>query len=164
TSKRPTAQFAPNVWLRITADNIVTITVARSEVGQGVLTSLAMLVAEELDADWRLVRAEQAPPGQQYGNQRTTGSASVSHAFITLGRHGARARALLVAAAAHMWGVDTADCRPQASAVLHPPSGRRLTYGQLAAAAAAEQFVLATLKSPDQFRLIGTRALRLDTP
>src|SRR5262249_27178727 len=163
--KKPAATFAPNVWLRITADNIVTVTVARSEVGQGGLTALAMLVADELDADWPLVRAEQAPPGAQYGNQRTTGSASVSRAFFIMRQAGAQARALLVAAAAHTWGVDTSTCRTERSAVRHPPSGRRLTYGQLAAAAAATQsFVLADLKPPDQFHLIGTRAPRLDTP
>lgn len=160
----PSTAFAPNAWLRIDADNTVTVTVGRSEMGQGVLTALAMLVAEELDADWSLVRARQAPAGTQYGDQRTTGSNSVASSFVPLRHAGAQARALLVAAAAHTWSVDASTCRTELGAVLHPPSGRRLTYGQLAAAAARQRFVLDELKTPDQFRLLGTRAPRLDTP
>ncbi len=105
--------FTPNAWLRIGADNRVTVTVARSEMGQGVLTALAMVAADELDADWSRVRAEQAPPGTQYGNQRTTGSASVSESYVKMRQAGAQARALLVAAAAHTWGVDASACRTQ---------------------------------------------------
>ncbi len=156
--------FTPNVWLRIDADNTLTITVARTEMGQGVLTSLAMLVAEELDADWSQVRALQAPPDTQYGNQRTTGSGSVAGSFQKLRFYGAQARAMLVAAAAHAWGVNALTCRTQQGAVLHPPSGRRLTYGQLAGTVATLPVSLGELKSPGKFRLIGTRAPRLDTP
>jgi isoquinoline 1-oxidoreductase beta subunit len=156
--------FTPNAWLRIGVDNTVTVTVARSEMGQGVLTALAMVAADELDADWSRVRAEQAPPGTQYGNQRTTGSASVSESYVKMRQAGAQARALLVAAAAHTWGVDASACRTQNGSVLHPPSGQRLTYGQLVAAVAKQPFVLSSLKRPDQFHLIGTRVPRLDTP
>ncbi|HEV8193685.1 MAG TPA: xanthine dehydrogenase family protein molybdopterin-binding subunit [Ktedonobacterales bacterium] len=157
-------RFTPNAWLHIDADNTVTVTVARSEAGQGVLTALAMLVAEELDADWSHVRAVQAPSDSQYGNQRTTGSGSVAGSFQKLRFAGTQARALLVAAAAHVWGVNASTCRTEKGAVLHPSSGRRLSYGQLAGTAATLRVSLGELKSPEQFRLIGTRAPRLDTP
>jgi isoquinoline 1-oxidoreductase beta subunit len=171
---QPKAQpFRPNVWLRIAPENTVTVIVGRSEMGQGVLTGLAMVVAEELDADWSHVRAQQAPAETKYGNQRTTGSASVSGSFDALRVAGARARALLIEAAARLWGVDASTCRTESGVVLHPPSGRRLTYGQLAGSAAAFPggtteaalpTIPAPLKTPSQFRLIGTRLPRLDTP
>ncbi len=161
---RPTKPFSPNIWLRIDPNNTVTITVARSEMGQGTLTGLAMIVAEELDADWSRVRAQLAPPDPQYGNQRTTGSGSISGSFAKLRYAGAEARALLVAAAAQTWGVKASTCRTQDSVVFHPSSGRKLTYGQLAAAAARQPYTLGQLKQASQFRLIGARAPRLDTP
>jgi isoquinoline 1-oxidoreductase beta subunit len=157
-------RFTPNAWLRIDADNTVTVTIARSEAGQGVLTALAMLVADELDADWSQVRAVQAPADSQYGNQRTTGSGSVAGSFQKLRFAGAQARALLVAAAAHVWGASSSTCRTEKGTVLHPSSGRRLTYGQLAGTAATLRVSLGELKSPEQFRLVGTRAPCLDTP
>lgn len=160
----PAKPFSPNIWLRIDPNNTVTITVARSEMGQGTLTGLAMIVAEELDADWSHVHAQLAPPGSQYGNQRTTGSGSISDSFAKLRFAGAEARALLVAAAAQTWGVKASTCRTENSVVSHPPSGRRLTYGQLTATAAKQPYMLGQLKQSSQFRLLGTRAPRLDTP
>src|SRR5205085_9748599 len=100
TSPAPTTSFAPNVWVRIDADNTVTIWVARSEMGQGVLTTLALLIAEELDADWVNVRVEQALADTRYGDQKTDGSSSVSDSFVPLRFVGAGARTLLVTAAA----------------------------------------------------------------
>src|SRR5512134_4018777 len=100
------AEFAPDAWLRIGADGLVTVVVARSEMGQGVLTALPMLVAEELDADWATLRVEQAPANEIYynpafeGNQVTGGSTSVRTAWMPLREAGARARAMLVHAAA----------------------------------------------------------------
>jgi isoquinoline 1-oxidoreductase beta subunit len=162
-----TKPFKPNVWLQIDADDTVTITVGRCETGQGVLTGLATLAAEELDVDWSQVRVQQAPANIQYGNQRTTGSSSMSDSFTGMRLAGAQARALLVAAAARQWGVDVSTCRTAHGVVIHVPSGRRLRYGQLTGVAAAEPLSSALLlhpKEPSQFRLIGTRVQRVDTP
>lgn len=109
-------------------------------------------------------RAVQAPADIQYGNQRTTGSGSVAGSFQQLRFVGSQARAMLIAAAVHAWSVSSSSCRMQQGAVIHSPTGRRLTYGQLAGLAATQRPLLGKLKSPDQFRLIGTRVPRLDTP
>lgn len=95
--------FFPNVWLQIAPDDIVTIWVAKSEMGQGVRTSLAMLVAEELEADWRTIRVQQASSRAGYGEERTQGSTSVRTSWDTLRRAGAAAREMLVTAAAQTW-------------------------------------------------------------
>src|SRR5215467_2654728 len=95
------------------------------------MTALPMLLAEELDVDWANVRVEQAMAGEQYGNQLTDGSTSVSESFAALRNAGALARALLVAAAAQTWGVAASTCRTEKSMVIHPPSGKRVSYGDL---------------------------------
>src|SRR2546421_4230640 len=166
----PAAPFAPNAWLRISPDNSVLIVVDRSEMGQGVSTALPMLVAEELDADWTKVKVEFAPADKAYTNpmfgmQGTGGSTSVRAAYTPLRKAGAAAREMLVAAACQTWGVDRVDCRTERGAVIHTGSNRRLTYGQLAAKAAT----LAvpenpTLKEPKDWKILGTRVKRLDTP
>ena len=161
--------FAPNVWVQIDADNTVTLRVAKSEMGQGVLTALPMLLAEELDADWAHVRVEQALASTQYGDQKTDGSSSVSDSFSLLRSAGAVARALLVTAAAQTWGVDSSTCHTERGAVIHTPSGRRLPYGNLVGVASTLKLTPATLapmklKTPDLFTLIGTRTPRVDTP
>jgi isoquinoline 1-oxidoreductase beta subunit len=161
--------FAPDVWVRLDADGTVTIQVAKSEVGQGVLTSLAMLLAEELDADWSKVKVEQALADRQFGDQKTDGSSSVSDSFYTMRSAGASARALLVLAAAKVWGVHQSTCRTQQGVVLHPPSGRRLPYGALIGVAStlnpgSLSLAAADLKQTEQFTLIGTRVPRVDTP
>jgi len=163
----PARSFAPNVWVQINPDDTVVIQIAKAEMGQGVLTTLAVLVAEELDADWSLVRAELAPAYEQFGNQLTDGSSSISQSFFTLRSAGAQARALLVEAAAQAWGVETATCRTERGAVIHIPSGRRLRYGALTGGAAAlksDAPLNARLKDPSQFRLIGTSVSGIDTP
>ncbi len=163
----PARAFSPNVWVQINPDNTVVIQIAKAEMGQGVLTTLAMLVAEELDAEWSLVRAELAPADEQFGNQLTDGSSSISQSFSTLRSAGAQARALLVEAAAQAWGVDTATCRTERGAVIHIPSGRRYRYGELTGAAAALKSgtpLSTDLKNPKQFRLIGTPVAGIDTP
>ncbi len=165
--KPSTKPLAPNLWVRIDPDNTVTVRVAKSEMGQGVLTALPMLLIEELDADWSKVRVEQAPADSQYGTQLTDGSSSVSGSFFSLRQAGAEARALLVEAAAQQWGVDPAACRTEKGVVLHPASGQRLAYGVLTEAASAlgkPSPADLKLKKPAQFSLIGTRAPRLDTP
>ena len=133
-----TGPFAPNAWLRIGTDDSVLVMVDRSEMGQGVATSLPMLLAEELEADWSKIKIEFAPADKAYTNpmfgmQGTGGSTSVRAAFTPLRKAGAAARELLVAAAAQTWNVDKAECRAEKGAVIHTPSKRRLTYGKLAA-------------------------------
>ena len=160
-----TGAFSPNAWLRIDPAGIVTITVAKSEMGQGVRTSLPMIVADELDADWSAVRIEQAVAGEKYGRMGTGGSSSVRGSYETLRKAGAAARQMLVAAAAGTWGVNGSTCRTGAGKVTHPPSGRTLTYGQLAESASHQAIPAnVTLKDPKEFRIIGTRTHRLDTP
>jgi isoquinoline 1-oxidoreductase beta subunit len=162
--------FAPNAWLRINPDESVLVIVDRSEMGQGVATSLPMLVAEELEADWSKVRIEFAPADKAYinpmfGMQGTGGSTSVRAAYTPLRKAGAAAREMLVAAAAATWSVDKSECRAAKGVVVHTPSKRQLSYGKLAAKAATipvPQDV--PLKEPKDWKILGTRVRRLDTP
>src|SRR5713226_5547667 len=129
------APFAPDAWIRLATDGTVTVVVDRSEMGQGVTTALPMLVAEELDADWSTVRFEHAPVHRLYanplaGSQRTGGSTSVRAAWLPLREAAAKARAMLVLAAAQTWGVRAESCRTEPGAVLHPASGRSASYGE----------------------------------
>jgi len=163
------AVFAPNAWLRLTGDGIVTVLCGSAEMGQGVLTAIPMLLAEELDADWKRVRVQQAPVDQAYNNpmfgmQATGGSTTVRAHWEPLRKAGAAAREMLVAAAAAQWKVPAAECRTEAGQVIHQ-SGRKLAYGALVPAAMklavpAEP----TLKDPKEFRILGKRTRRLDTP
>jgi isoquinoline 1-oxidoreductase subunit beta len=152
-----TASFTPGVFLRIDNNNIVTIIVSRSEMGQGVRTSFPMIVAEELDADWSMVRVEQAPTDDKYGRLNTFGSRSIVSMWDILRQSGATARAMLVAAAAQTWDVDPQELTTENGAVVHRPTDRRLAYGQLVETAAQlpvpEQVAL---KDPREFRIIGT--------
>jgi isoquinoline 1-oxidoreductase beta subunit len=142
------------------------------EMGQGTYTSIPMLIAEELEVDLKQVRLEHAPPNEKlYGNpllggvQATGNSNAVRAAWQPLRQAGAIARTMLVAAAAKRWNVDAASCRAQSGEVLHPPTGRRAKYGALAAAAARLPVPdSVVLKRPQDFKLIGTPAKRLDTP
>jgi isoquinoline 1-oxidoreductase beta subunit len=155
-------QFRPNAWLRIAPDGVVTVMVAEAEMGQGVLTSMAMIVAEELDADWQRVRAEQASSDPEYGFQTTGGSYSVRGNWDVLREAGATARAMLIAAAAKIWQVDVGACRTEQGVVIHEPS-HRLSYGDLAGAAARQPVpARVTLKKPEEFRLLGRPLPRLD--
>ncbi|MEQ8483699.1 MAG: molybdopterin-dependent oxidoreductase [Pseudomonadales bacterium] len=150
--------FAPSVYLAIHADGTVDIWLTRSEMGQGVSTALPMLIAEELDADWGQVRVRQAVAGDgyDYGQLFTAASSSVTSQYVELRRAGACAREMLVAAAAARWGVAKAQCTTAGGAVSHASSGRRLGYGELADAAAAERVpIRPRLKDPSTFRLIG---------
>lgn len=163
--------FAPNVWLRLDADGIVTIVNSQSELGQGTLTSMAMVIADELDADWSKVRVEQSGADPAYGNpnfggqQLTAGSQSIRGLLPTWRRAGAAAREMLVTAAAREWGVPAGDLRTDKGVVHHDPSGRRLTYGELADKAGQLPVPQSPrLKTPDQFKLIGKKVPRLDTP
>ncbi len=161
------AELGP--WLLIEPDGGVTIRVAHSEMGQGIYTTLPMLIAEELDCDWRQVRAEYADPGRNlrdgaYGNMSTGGSRSIRTSFEALRQVGAHARARLVAAAARRWGVAPADCATQDGVVRHAASGRSAAYGELVREAATIALrAEPALKPRSAFRLIGTPRARLDT-
>ncbi len=163
------AVFAPNAWLRITADGTVTVVCGSAEMGQGVLTAIPMLVAEELDADWKKVRVEQSPVDKAYDNpmfgmQATGGSTTVRAHWEPLRKAGAAAREMLVAAAAAQWKVPASDCRTEASQVIHT-SGKKLAYGALVPAATKLAVPAEPkLKDPKDFRILGKRTNRLDTP
>ncbi len=162
--------FSPNAFVRIAPDGSVTVIINKAEMGQGVCTSLAMLLAEELDADWTRVGFEFAPAELAYvdpnfGIQMTGGSTSVAGMSEPMRKAGAAARAMLVAAAARQWAVDAGECRTEKGFVLHGPSNRHASYGDLASAAAElEVPVDVALKDPLDFRLIGKPTRRLDTP
>src|SRR5262245_51917813 len=157
--------FAPNAALQITANEIV-IYAPNPEIGQGVKTSLPMIVAEELDAAWRDVQVRQAPiDAALYGPQSAGGSRSIPVAWDGLRRAGAVARSMLVAAAAARWGVEPDSCSTHDSRVSHASSGRSLSYFELAADAAALRTPDAssvTLKKRADFTLLGQRISGVD--
>ncbi len=159
----------PNAFVRIGTDEHVTVIVNHSEMGQGVYTSLPMLLADELDVDWAKVGFESAPVDKVYnhpvfGMQMTGGSSSVSSGLMQFREAGAAARAMLVTAAAQQWNVPEASCKTASGAVLDQ-TGRKLTYGQLAATAAKLPLpAKVKLKEPGQYTLIGKPLKRLDTP
>ena len=164
--------FAPNAFIRIGGDGQIVLTMPYVEMGQGTYTSIPMLIAEELEVDLTQVRLEHAPPNEKlYGNplfggiQATGNSNAVRAAWQPLRQAGAIARTMLVSAAAKRWNVDPASCRAQSGEVLHAPTGRRIKYGELAADAARMPVPEnVALKRPEDFKLIGTPAKRLDTP
>ena len=162
---KPTEQ--PAAFVQIAPNGEVTVTINRLEFGQGVATGLPMILAEELDADWSLVRSrhgsnDPAYVDPRYGMHLTGGSNSIKHSFMQYRELGARARAMLLSAAAQRWNVDVAALRTEAGQVLGP-NGRKAGYGELAEAAMAqavpEQVIL---KDPKDFRLIGRPTTRLD--
>src|SRR5437773_104373 len=157
--------FKPNAWIEIRPDGAVTIWTGRSEMGQGVRTAMPMIVAEELEADWTRVRVAQADADPAYGDQFTVGSRSVRSGFEPLRKAGAAARELLIGAAALTWNVPREACRARNGMVEHVPTGRRLGYGDLAARAATLPVPAdPPLKRPSEFRILGQRVLRVDTP
>ncbi|MFN0040507.1 MAG: molybdopterin cofactor-binding domain-containing protein [Burkholderiales bacterium] len=160
---------SPNAWVRIGADNTITIMCARSEMGQDVYTSMTMLVAEELEVDMNKVKVEFAPPAEVYinallGGQLTGGSTAVRDAWEKLRKAGASARMMLVAAAADQWGVDAAQCKA-ANGAISGPGGKRVNYGQVAAKAATMEVPKdVPLKPASQFKVVGNvKQKRLDT-
>jgi isoquinoline 1-oxidoreductase beta subunit len=161
--------FTPNAFLRITPDNRITVVCGSSEMGQGVLTAIPMLVAEELDADWKLVSVEQAPSDTAYKNplfgmQATGGSTTIRAFYTPMRQAGAAAREMLVAAAAARWGVDAKSLKTQASHVIGP-KGKKLSYGALVADAAKQPVpAKPALKNTADFTIVGKPTRRLDTP
>jgi isoquinoline 1-oxidoreductase subunit beta len=160
-----TGSFAPNAYLKIAPDGKITIVVARSEMGQGVRTSLPMILAEELEADWKQITIEQAGASKLYGDQSTGGSASVRTTWDPMRKAGATAREMLIGAAAVEWSVPRSSCKAENSTVVHAASGRRLTYGQLASKAAAQPIPAdVPLKQAKDYRIVGHSVPRLDVP
>lgn len=162
-----TKNWTPNAWLRIARDGSITILVEKPELGQGSRTYTAMMVAEELEADWKTIRVEQAPTiPSVYHGLRTAGSSGVASSFTSMRRVGAQAREMLIAAAAQRWNVAPGECRAERGIVVHA-RGRRMSFGELVDAASRlsppdpEQL---PLKLPRDFRVIGTPARRVDVP
>lgn len=161
---------AIGLWVVIGPDDSTTVRIARSEMGQGTLTGLAQLVADELDADWTTVRAEYVPPELNYaehrawGDMSTGGSRGIRSSVQYVREGGAAARAMLIEAAAKRWGVPARECRAADSSVSHAASNRSLRYGALATDAAALPVPKqVTLKTPAEWTLIGKPLPRLDT-
>ena len=157
--------FTPNAFLTLGADGRVTITIPRSEMGQGVHTALAMMVAEELDIPWEQVTVVQAPYGSQYGDQGTGGSSSVIESYAFLRRAGAYGKAVLMAAAAQTWGAAVEEISASRGEVIHEKSERRFAYGDLVEVAAElvnSPDVKLSLKQPEEFALIGTSVPGVD--
>ncbi len=165
-----TTAFEPNVWLTVAPDDTITIRVASSEMGQGVMTALPMLIAEELDADWDQVQAEFAPVNPAFANpifgrQQTGGSTAIRGYWNVLREAGAIGRELLLMAAAQTWGVTENDCDTNHGRVINNLTGDQLSYGKLASLAATLPVPdAAFLKDPDEFRLLGKSQPRLDGP
>ena len=136
---QPTAatlgDFAPNAFIRISPSGEVTIIAHKPEMGQGIRTSLPMVVAEELDVDWASVKIQAGMFDSVYGSQSAGGSTSTPTSYAPMRQMGATARAMLVAAAADTWGVPAAECTTASGSVLHAASGRKATYGSLVAKA-----------------------------
>ena len=163
--------FAPNAFIRIDRDGRVTLMMHKVEMGQGTYTSMPMLLAEELEVELSQVRLEHAPPDDKlyaeplFGVQETGGSTSVRGNWEPLRRAGATARAMLVAAAAETWKVDPTACRAERGEVIHAATGRRVRYGDVVDRAARLSVPgVVRLKDHRDFKLIGTRAKRLDAP
>ncbi len=166
---QPKPVYPPNAFIRIAPDNTVTLVVNKSEMGQGVYTSLPMLIAEELEADWSRIRIAPAPVAAVYnhtrfGMQLTGGSTSVASSWEQMRRVGAMGRILLIRAAAMRWHVQENECHAEKSEVIHAKSGKRLSYGELATLAARLPLPDdVPLKDPKDFKLIGKPTKRLDT-
>jgi isoquinoline 1-oxidoreductase beta subunit len=160
-----------NVWVEIEANDTIIIRYARAEMGQGSMTSAPMIIAEELDADWKKVRVEYATAHENlrtkraYGDMASVGSRTIRNSQEYLRKAGATARDMLVAAAAQQWGVPASECKASQSKVTHTTSKRSLSYGQLAAAAAKlEAPKEVKLKDPKDWTLIGKPIPRIDIP
>jgi isoquinoline 1-oxidoreductase beta subunit len=163
--------FEPNAFVQIDATGKVTLVIPKVEMGQGIYTSIPMLIAEELEVPLDSVVIDHAPPNEKLfmdpllGGQLTGGSTSIRYAWEPMRKAGATARVMLISAAAQQWQVDPATCHAEKGEVVHAASNRRIGYGQLVDAAAklpAPQNV--PLKDPKDFKLIGTAAKRLDSP
>jgi isoquinoline 1-oxidoreductase beta subunit len=170
TEKKDLKTFNPNVWLHITSDNKVTIYIGNSEMGQGVLTAQSMIIADELEADWKQIKIKQAPAADALkspilGAQITVGSASMRGFYEPLRKAGAAGKTMLVKAAAETWNVPESECKAELGTVKHEKSKRSLTYGQLCEKAAKFQVPQdPLLKNESEFRYMGKPMPRVDVP
>ena len=157
--------FEPNVWINIHPNNTITIKAAKSDMGQHIRTSLPMIVAEELEADWDLVKVSQADTHpDKYGSQSTGGSGSIRRSFKRLRLAGATARDMLIQAAAETWNVPFNECKAEKGKVFHKRSNKSITFGELAEAASKISPPSdPPLKNPKDFKLIGRSLPGLDT-
>ncbi len=157
--------FAPNAYLRIAPDGKITVMVARSEIGQGVRTALPMILAEELEADWKQIEIEQAGASTLFGDQSTGGSASIKTTWDPMRKAGAAAREMLISAAALEWRVGRDTCKAENSSIVHGTTNRRLSYGQLAKRASTLPVPTdPPLKQAKDYKIVGKPLPRLDTP
>jgi isoquinoline 1-oxidoreductase beta subunit len=157
------AVFTPNAFIKISADGTIVLMAPNPEIGQGVKTSLPMIIAEELCVDWKKVQVEVAPLEIKYGDQSAGGSGAIRGRFAALRTVGATAREMLVKAAAQTWNVPDAECYAQDGSVIHKGSGKKISYGELASKAARLEVPSnPTLKNRKDFKLIGTRVKDVD--
>src|SRR5580692_175124 len=163
-----TADSAPvalNAWIHIAPDDSVTFMIHKVEMGQGTVTSLSQLLAEELECDWGKFRTEFPPVDPAFGFQGVVGSQSIRTSWDPLRKAGATAREMLIQSAAQTWGVDKSMCRAESGLVINTSTNAKLSYGKLAATAAKLPVPTnVPLKDPKQFRLVGKSMKRLDTP
>ena len=165
STPHPQVEWAPNLYLGLDQEGILTIHAFRSEMGQGIRTAIAMLVAEELDVDWSSIRIEQASADSRYGDQLTGGSASVSTYYSGLRLAGATARQMLVEAAADIWDVQAAQCKTEAGFVIHPDGRQKIAYGDLVEAASKLDVPREVkVKEASQFKIVGTGKGHWDAP
>jgi isoquinoline 1-oxidoreductase subunit beta len=155
--------FEPNLFVQLTSDGHLSLLCARSEMGQGIRTSMVSLLADEMDADMEYVSIRQAQGDKKYGDQNTDGSRSIRFFFLPMRELGAAARAVIIAAAAEKWGVDPSDCFTENHHVVHRSSKKKLFFGDLAEAASAMEVPEeVTLKDPKDFKYIKTWQRGLD--
>ena len=162
--KNARGSFSPNAYLRITPDNKITIVVARSEMGQGVRTALPMILAEELDADWKQIEIEQAGASTLFGDQTTGGSASIRTCWDPMRKAGAIAREMLISAAALTWNVPRSSCKAENGFIKHSGTNRSISYGDLAEKAGGLPIPSDVPLKQKDYTIVGQRLPRLDTP
>ncbi|GAB3914062.1 xanthine dehydrogenase family protein molybdopterin-binding subunit [Mucilaginibacter boryungensis] len=157
------AVFSPNAYITISNTGLVTLMAPNPEIGQGVKTSLPMILAEELGVKWDAIHIEMAPYDPKYGGQVAGGSGAIRGRFAPLRKAGATARQMLITAAAQQWNAKEDECYAEDGYIIHKPSGKKLSYGELAAKAATLPVPAdAPLKDPKDFKIIGTRVHNVD--